>query len=99
MVLVAVDEIRCLWGDLHEVGCVPGAAKRHGVLAEEEVDIDRLVRLARAALLVLFNQAYDRREAVRKRLFVGEVRARTGREKKRGRSSDQRKHRDSGHRG
>jgi hypothetical protein len=99
VVLVAVDEIRCPRGDLHEVGCVPGAAKGDRVLSEEEIDVDRLVRLAGAAFLFLFNQAHDRREAVRKRLLVGQIRARTGREKKRGRRSDQRKYRDSAHRG
>ena len=99
VVLVAVDEIRCLWGDLHEVGRVPGAAKRHGVLAEEDVDVDRLVRFAGAAFLVLFNQAHDRREAVRKRLFVGEIRARNRREEKRGCCCGKRKHRDSSHGG
>ena len=99
VVLVAVDEIRCLRGDLHEVGRVPGAAKRHGVLAEEDVDVDRLVRFAGAAFLVLFNQAHDRREAVRKRLFVGEIRACNRREEKRGCCCGKRKHRDSSHGG
>ena len=99
MVLVAVDEIRCRRGDLHEVGRVPGAPKGDRVLAEEEVDVDRLVRLAGAAFLFLLDEAHDRRETVRKSLLFGEIRARTGREKKRGRRSDQRKYRDSAHRG
>ena len=99
VVLVAVDEVRGLWCDLHEVGRVPRAAKRHGVLAEEDVDVDRLVRFAGAAFLVLFNQAHDRREAVRKRLFVGEIRACNRREEKRGCCCDKRKHRDSSHGG
>ena len=99
MVLVAVDEIRGRRADLHEVGRVPGAPKRNRVLTEEKVDVDRLVRLARAAFLLLRDEAHDRRETARESLLVGEIRARTGREKKRGRRSDQRKYRDSAHRG
>ncbi len=60
VVVVAVLEICGLRPDLDEVGAIPGAAKRHGRLVEQHVDVGRDVRLARTTLLRLVDEADDR---------------------------------------
>ena len=69
MVLVAIDEIRRLGGDLDEVGAVPGAAEGDCRLAEEHVDVGRNVRLPGTALLRLLDEPDDRRVAGRELLL------------------------------
>ncbi len=76
VVLVATDEILGRGRDLHEVGPIPGAAKRHGGLAEEEIDVCRDERLAVAALLALLDDPNDRRVTLGERLLVDIVGAR-----------------------
>ena len=58
--------------DLHEVSS-PGTAKRHGRLVEEDVDVERPVRLAVAARLRLRDEPDDRCVALGERRLVGEV--------------------------
>ena len=70
--------------DLHEVVAAPGAAQRDGRLVEEGVDVDRHVRLARAALLGLRHEPHDRGEALGERLLVGQRGARELRHDERG---------------
>ena len=78
---VVLEAIRTVLGpraDRPEVGATPGAAQRNRRLVlEQEVDVERVVRLARsAALLLLFDQPYDRGEPLGQRRLVGEVGAR-----------------------
>ena len=56
---------------------VPRPAQRDRRLAEEGVDVDRLVGLPGPALLGLLDEAHDRREALRERGLVRCGRART----------------------
>ena len=64
--------------DLDQVGPVPRAAERDGRLAEERVDVHRLVGLARAALLLLLDEPDHRRVALRERLLVARARSSRG---------------------
>ena len=73
----AVDVVRRR-ADPDEVAAVPGPAQGHGRLVEEEVDVERLVRLAVAALLGLLDEPDDRRVLLGERLLVGEVGRRGG---------------------
>ena len=73
MVLEAVDEVVRARPDLDEVGDVPGAAQRDGLLAEEEVDVGRDERLAVAADVLLLDEPDDRRVLLGERPLVGEI--------------------------
>lgn len=78
MVLEAIREILGCGPDLYEVGEVARAAQRYRRLVEEEVDVDRPVLLAVAALLVLLDDSHDWGEAFGERRFVREVGASEG---------------------
>ncbi len=80
VVLVAAREVAPNRGDLHEVGGPPWPAEGHALLAQDGVDVGRLVRLARPALLLLLDEAYDGRVALGQCLLVGEVGRRARRE-------------------
>ena len=69
VVLVAVARDLSPRPDLDEVGAIPGAAKRDRRLVEQHVDVGRDVRLARAALLRLVDEADDRRVTCREILL------------------------------
>ena len=56
--------------DLDQIRPVPGATERNGRLAEERVDVERLVGLAGAALLLLLDEPDLRRVALGERLLV-----------------------------
>ena len=81
--------------DLDEVDRVPRASESDRPLVEEDVDVDRLVRLPVAALLLLLDEPHDRRVALGELALVGEVgethpaprRARPPRRVRRGRGS------------
>ena len=74
MVLVeAGPEIGVGRRDLHEVAAAPRPAQRDRRLREQGVDVERLVRLAGAALLRLLDQPDDRREARGELLLLREV--------------------------
>ena len=75
--------------DLDQVSRSPRAAESNGLLVEEKVDVDRLVRLAVAAVLCLRDKPDDRRVALGERRLVCEV----GR---RARHRDEREHSDDG---
>jgi hypothetical protein len=92
VILEPVPEVCCPRPDLHEVGRIPGPAQRHGrLVVEEQVDVQRVVRLARAAFLLLLDQADDGCIALGERLLVPEVSGRS-------RCRDDRKARDHQHR-
>ena len=79
MVLEPVPEIFTGWADLHEIGGAPGAAQGDGrLLVEQQLDVERVVRLARPALLLLLDEPDDRRIAFGRLAFVREV-GRSGR--------------------
>ncbi len=73
VVLEQVDEIAGGRPDLHEVDGVPRTAQGDGRLLEQQVDVDRLVRLAVAASLGLGDETHDRRMTLRERRLVGEI--------------------------
>jgi hypothetical protein len=73
VVLVEPGEVLRRRPDLHEVGRVPGAAQCDGRLAEDAVDVHRLVRLPGAALLGLLDEPDDGGVALGERLLVAEV--------------------------
>ena len=74
MVLEPVPEILTSWADLHEIGGAPRAAQGDGrLLVEQQLDVERVVRLARPALLLLLDEPDDRRIAFGKLAFVREV--------------------------
>ena len=83
MVVVKTGEILGRRGDLDEVGRVPGAAQGDRRIVEEEIDIRRLVRLTRPALLRLLDEAHHGRVALRKGLLVGKIGTRSRRRDKR----------------
>jgi hypothetical protein len=85
VVVETLREIGRRGPDLHEVAAAPGAAQRDRCVAEEGVDVHRAVRLPRAALPVLRDEADDRRVALRERGLVGEA----GRCRRGGRHGDQ----------
>jgi hypothetical protein len=62
--------------DLDEVAASPRPAQRDGRLVEEQVDVQRLVRLAGPALLGLLDEADDRRVVLGELDLVLEVGAR-----------------------
>ena len=59
VVLVETGEVVRRRADLHEVGGTPRPSERDGRLAEQELDVHRLVGLARAALLGLLDESHD----------------------------------------
>ena len=59
VVLVEAGQIVRRRADLDQVECVPRPPQRDRRLVEERVDVDRLVRLARAALLELLDEPDD----------------------------------------
>jgi hypothetical protein len=59
--------------DLDEVAAAPGPAQRDRRLVEEEIDVQRLVRLARPAFLGLLDESDDRRVALGERDLVLEI--------------------------
>ncbi len=79
MVLVEIDEVVGRRPDLDEIRRAPRATQRDRPLVEEQIDVDRLERLSRPALLELLDEAHDRRVPVRESLLVGEVGRRLGR--------------------
>ena len=88
VVLESVPEVLRPRPDLHQVERVPRPAQRDGrLVVEQQVDVQRVVGLARAALLFLLDQADDGRKALGERLLIGEVSGR-------GRSPDDREARD-----
>ena len=74
VVFVAPDDDADGRADLDQVGRVPRAAQRDRRLVEEHVDVQRLVRLSRAALLGLLDQPHDRRVPLGEGDLVGERR-------------------------
>ena len=73
MVLVETGEILGRRRDLHEIDAVPRSAQRHRGLAEEQIDVHRLVGLAGAAFLGLLDEPDDRGIRLRERRLVGEI--------------------------
>jgi hypothetical protein len=73
VVLVEVGHVTRARADPHQVRGRPRSPQRHGRLAEEEIDVRRLVGLAGPALLGLLDEADDGGEALGKRGLVGEV--------------------------
>ena len=73
VVLEALHQIVRGRRDLHEVGDVPRAAQRDGLLVEQKVDVGRDERLAVAADVLLLDEPDDRRVPLGERLFVREV--------------------------
>ena len=67
VVLVQPGEVCRRRADLHEVEGVPGAPEGDRRIAEERIDVHRLVGLSRPALLLLLDEADDRRELLRER--------------------------------
>ena len=70
VVLETVDQVLRARADLHQVGRVPGPAQRDGRLAEQQVDVERDVRLSGAALHRLLDEAHDRAVLLRERVLV-----------------------------
>ena len=70
VVLVEPGDVLRRRPDLHEVGRVPRAAQCDGRLAEDAVDVHRLVRLPGPALLGLLHEADDGGVAVGERPLV-----------------------------
>ena len=66
-------EVVCCRPDLDEVAAAPGPAQRDGGLVEEEIDVQRFVRLARPAFLGLLDEADHRCVALRELDLVLEV--------------------------
>ena len=56
VILVQLREIGCSRPDLHEVRGIPWATQCNRSLLEEEVDVERDVRLTRSALLGLLDE-------------------------------------------
>ena len=88
VVLEAVDQVLRARADLHQVGRVPGPAQRDGRLAEQQVDVERDVRLSGAALHGLLDEAHDRAVLLRERVLVAGRRARRRDEDRRGRDHE-----------
>jgi hypothetical protein len=65
--------------DPDQVGASPRSAERDRGLGEEHVDVERHVRLAVAALLLLLDEPNDGRMALGERLFFGVSRCRAQR--------------------
>ena len=74
--------------DLDEVDRVPRATEGDRPLVEEDVDVDRLVRLAVAALLLLLHESHDWRVALGELALVGEVGRGARRRDERGRRDE-----------
>ena len=60
-------------GDLDEIGATPWPAQRNGRIPEQRVDVHRLVRLPRAALVVLGDEPDHGRVALRERGLIGQA--------------------------
>ena len=77
--------------DLDQVSGAPRAAESNGLLVEEQVDVDRLVRLAVPAVLSLRDEPHHRGVALGERRLVREVgrRARHRDERERGNEGTQ----------
>ncbi len=73
VVLVEAGDVLRGRADLHEVGGVPRAAQRDGRITEEDIDVGRLERLARAALLGLLDEPDDGCVLLGERLLVLQV--------------------------
>ena len=86
LVEVAGNVLRC-GRDLDQVSGAPGTTESDGLLAEEQVDVDRLVRLAVPAVLSLRDKPHNRGVALGERGFVREVGRST-------RHCNEREHRD-----
>ena len=78
--------------DLDQVGPVPRPAECNGRLAEERVDVERLVRLARAALLLLLDEPDLRRVPLGERLLVAHVSSSRGADAQRGGDHQRQEH-------
>ncbi len=74
VVLVEPVEVGRCRRDLDEIDRIPRAAEGDRPLVEEDVDVDGLVRLPVAALLLLLDESYDRRIALGELALVGECR-------------------------
>ena len=85
--------------DLDQVSRSPRAAESNGLLVEEKVDVDRLVRLAVPAVLGLRDEPHDRGVALGERRLVREVgrRARHRDERERGNEDAEQGARACGH--
>ena len=84
VVLVETGQIVRRRADLDQVECVPRPPQRDRRLVEERVDVDRLVRLARAALLELLDEPDDGCVPLRECDLVVERGRRGRRERRRG---------------
>ena len=94
MVLEAFDEIVVRRPDLHQIAAVPRTAQRDRRLLEEHADVDRLVRLARAAFVRLLDEPRNRRKALGERRLIGQV-GRRGRAPAQGEHGHQRQEREA----
>ena len=72
VVLVEPVEVGSYGRDLYEIERIPRAAEGDRSLVEEDVDVDRLVGLPGAALLLLFDEPHHRCVALRELALVGE---------------------------
>jgi hypothetical protein len=72
VILVELREIGCGRPDLHEVYGIPRASKGDRWLVEEEVDVQRDVRLTGSALLCLLDEPDHRCVPFRERCLVTE---------------------------
>ena len=88
VVLVEAVEVGGDGRDLDEIDRIPRASESDRPLVEEDVDVDRLVRLPMAALLLLLHEPHDRRVALGELALVGEVCERTRRRDERGRRDE-----------
>jgi hypothetical protein len=71
VVLEQVDQIVGARADLDQVDGVPRPAERDRRLVEEQLDVERPVRLAVTALLELLDEPYDRGVTLGERGLVG----------------------------
>ena len=95
VVLEAVDQVLRARADLHQVGRVPGPAQRHGRLAEQQVDVERDVRLSGAAFHGLLDEAHDRAVLLRERVLVARRRAGRDGDRERGGAHQREQHEQS----
>jgi hypothetical protein len=88
VVLVQAFEVGRCRRDLDEIDGVPRATEGDRPLVEENVDVDRLVRLPRPALLFLLDEPDGRCVALRELALVGEVGRGSRRRDERGRGDE-----------